>query len=113
MKTIEERAKEFANRAFEGTPYYNSAMSAGFAEFAAKFARQEIEALIQWHNIQTDKDGFATDNAHDEIFRQLPSLVRDKQDGQIKLIDYDNATEWRGYLELRPNRYQWRPIHNK
>lgn len=47
----------------------------------------------------------------DEIFRNLPCLVRDKRDGCIELIDYDNAAEWRGDLERKPNLHQWRPIN--
>lgn len=47
----------------------------------------------------------------DEIFRNLPRLVRDKRDGSIELIDYDNAAEWRGDLERKPSLYQWLPIN--
>lgn len=54
---------------------------------------------------------FATDDAIDEIFRNLPRLVRDKRDGSIELIDYDNAAEWRGDLERKPSLYQWLPIN--
>ena len=28
-----------------------------------------------------------------------------------KLIDYDNAAEWRGDLERKPSLYQWLPIN--
>lgn len=66
----------------------------------------------QWRDIQADpKWGFATDDAIDEIFRNLPRLVRDKRDGSIELIDYDNAAEWRGDLERKPSLYQWLPIN--
>lgn len=51
------------------------------------------------------------DDAIDEIFRNLPRLVRDKRDGSIELIDYDNAAEWRGDLERKPSLYQWLPIN--
>lgn len=68
--------------------------------------------LTQWRDIQADpKWGFATDDAIDEIFRNLPRLVRDKRDGSIELIDYDNAAEWRGDLERKPSLYQWLPIN--
>lgn len=43
--------------------------------------------------------------------RNLPRLVRDKRDGSIELIDYDNAAEWRGDLERKPSLYQWLPIN--
>ena len=52
-----------------------------------------------------------TGDAIDEIFRNLPRLVRDKRDGSIELIDYDNAAEWRGDLERKPSLYQWLPIN--
>ena len=66
----------------------------------------------QWRDIQADpKWGFATDDAIDEIFRNLPRLVRDKRDGCIELIDYDNAAEWRGDAERKPSLYQWLPIN--
>lgn len=72
---------------------------------------EQIARLTQWRDIRIDASGFATDNALDEIFRKLPRLVRDKRDGGIELIDYDNAAEWRGDLERKPNRYQWLPIN--
>ncbi|MBS5524256.1 MAG: hypothetical protein KHX48_01520 [Alistipes sp.] len=73
--------------------------------------KYRISSLTQWRDIQADpKWGFATDDAIDEVFRNLPRLVRDKRDGCIELINYDNAAEWRGDLERKPSRYQWRPI---
>lgn len=72
---------------------------------------EQIARLTQWRDIHTDVSGFATDNALDDIFRKLPRLVRDKRDGNIELIDYDNASEWRGDLERKPSHYQWRPIN--
>lgn len=72
---------------------------------------EQIARLTQWRDIHTDASGFATDNALDDIFRKLPRLVRDKRDGSIELIDYDNAAEWRGDLERKPSHYQWRPIN--
>ncbi len=73
-------------------------------------AQDERKELLCWHNIQSDKSGFATDEALDDIFREMPRLVKDKRDGRIELIDYDNAAEWRGDLERKPSLYQWRPI---
>lgn len=74
--------------------------------------KYRISSLTQWRDIQADpKWGFATDDAIDEIFRNLPRLVRDKRDGSIELIDYDNAAEWRGDLERKPSLYQWLPIN--
>lgn len=74
--------------------------------------KYRISSLTQWRDIQADpKWGFATDDAIDEVFRNLPRLVRDKRDGCIELIDYDNAAEWRGDLERKPSLYQWLPIN--
>jgi len=74
--------------------------------------KYRLSSLTQWRDIQADpKWGFATDDAIDEIFRNLPRLVRDKRDGSIELIDYDNAAEWRGDLERKPSLYQWLPIN--
>lgn len=78
---------------------------------ASKAQAEEYAEKHCWHKIQSDKSGFATDEALDEIFRELPRLVKDKRDGCIELIDYDNAAEWRGDLERKPSLYQWRPIH--
>ena len=76
---------------------------------AAELAEQEMEGFNTcWID---PKWGFATDDAIDEIFRNLPRLVRDKRDGSIELIDYDNAAEWRGDLERKPSLYQWLPIN--
>ena len=72
--------------------------------------KYRISSMTQWRNITTDASGLATDTALDEIFRNLPRLVKDKRDGSIELIDYDNVAEWMGDLERKPSHYQWRPI---
>lgn len=81
---------------------------------AVEIAETEVEdkvreELTRWNDIPI-KDGFATDEALDEIFSNLPRLVRDKRDGCIELINHDNSAEWRGDLERHPDRYQWRQI---
>lgn len=117
LKTIEERAKEYAAKSWSEIPvgdfnedhvtFENIVTEAYFAGAQSKHAE-----LTRWHDIQADpKWGFATDYAIDEIFRSLPRLIMDKRDRSIELIDYDNAAEWRGDLERTPYRYQWRPIH--
>jgi len=69
------------------------------------------EEMIRWHDIETDKDGFATSGSLDAIFDKIPCLVKDSRSGEIELIDYDNAPEWRGDIERKPSRYRWREIH--
>lgn len=103
MKTIEERAKE-----------WSELKEVEYEEFLAFIAgaQSEYEELTRWHDIPTDpKSGLATDDALNEIFRNMPCLVRDKQDWRIEFIDGDNAPEWHGDLERNPDRYQWREIH--
>lgn len=73
--------------------------------------RKEITRLTRWNDIETDKDGFATSESLDAIFDRLPRLVKDSRSGEIELIDYDNAPEWRGDIERKPSRYRWLGIH--
>ena len=73
-----------------------------------------ISNLTQWRDVQSDpKWGFATDESIDEIFRNLPCLVMDKDDGCIEIINNDNAAEWRGDLERKPYRYLWQQIYDR
>lgn len=112
MKTIVERAKEAIVDAFDPDEIMPVRLGhlvnlerRGFIEGA----NSEHKELTRWNDIPA-KDGFATDEALDEIFSNLPRLVRNKQDGCIELINHDNAAEWRGDLERHPDRYQWRQI---
>ena len=128
MKTILERAKEAVIDPFdpdEMLPVRMGYLSMLERRGFVAGAMSELNELLRWHKIQSDKSGFATDEALDEIFRELPRLVKDKRDGCIELIGnqfvikfysfydspYDNAAEWRGDLERKPSLYQWRPIH--
>ena len=114
MKTILERAKEAVIDPFdpdEMLPVRMGYLSMLERRGFVAGAMSELNELLRWHKIQSDKSGFATDEALDEIFRELPRLVKDKRDGCIELIDYDNAAEWRGDLARKPSLYQWRPIH--
>lgn len=74
-------------------------------------SEDERKGLTKWHDIETDKDGFATSESLDAIFDKIPCLVKDSRSGEIELIDYDNASEWRGDMERKPTRYRWREIH--
>ena len=106
MKTILERAKEAVIDPFdpdEMLPVRMGYLSMLERRGFVAGAMSELNELLRWHKIQSDKSGFATDEALDEIFRELPRLVKDKRDGCIELIDYDNAAEWRGDLERKPS----------
>lgn len=96
MKTILERAKEAVIDPFdpdEMLPVRMGYLSMLERRGFVAGAMSELNELLRWHKIQSDKSGFATDEALDEIFRELPRLVKDKRDGCIELIDYDNAAE--------------------
>lgn len=121
MKTIEERAKAFCeknicvdcgdrkdcDRKCLGTciPTYDA------FEWLIQFGKSEHAELTRWHDIETDKDGFATSESLNVIFDRLPRLVKDNRSGEIELIGYDNAPEWRGDIERIPSRYRWREIY--
>ena len=49
----------------------------------------------------------SSDDAIDEVFRNLPRLVRDKRDGCIELIDCHNVAKWVDILKRDPCSYQW------
>ena len=71
MKTILERAKEAVIDPFDpdemlpvGMGYLSMLERRGFVAGAMS----ELNELLRWHKIQSDKSGFATDEALDEIF---------------------------------------------
>ena len=86
MKTILERAKEAVIDPFdpdEMLPVRMGYLSMLERRGFVAGAMSELNELLRWHKIQSDKSGFAT----------------------------DEAAEWRGDLERKPSLYQWRPIH--
>lgn len=113
MKTI-EKAREYARNGMslcmdtsdEQDIYCEDLIQAYLA--GAEDKRKELTC---WHDIETDKDGFATSESLNAIFDRLPRLVKDNRSGEIELIGYDNAPEWRGDIERKPSRYRWREIH--
>lgn len=108
MKTTEEKAMEYSQSSYPAQKDMQFQCEMHF-EAGAEWMH---EKLTRWNDIQADpKWGFATDDALDEIFRKLPRLVKEKRSGEIELIDYDNASEWRGDIERKPTHYCWREIH--
>ena len=80
MKTILERAKEAVIDPFdpdEMLPVRMGYLSMLERRGFVAGAMSELNELLRWHKIQSDKSGFATDEALDEIFRELPRLVKD------------------------------------
>ena len=72
MKTILERAKEAVIDPFdpdEMLPVRMGYLSMLERRGFVAGAMSELNELLRWHKIQSDKSGFATDEALDEIFR--------------------------------------------
>lgn len=79
MKTILERAKEAVIDPFdpdEMLPVRMGYLSMLERRGFVAGAMSELNELLRWHKIQSDKSGFATDEALDEIFRELPVLSK-------------------------------------
>ena len=112
MKTIEEMAYGYAcNKLGPNAQYDNSAEIGSLQNMLIDFTQKVLVEYNRWHDIETDKDGFATSESLDAIFDKIPCLVKYNRSGEIELINYDNAAEWRGDIERKPTRYRWRKIH--
>ena len=102
MRTVEERAQDFVSIG-EYSPTLKECYIAGAAE--------EHLLLTHWNNIETDKDGFATNKAYAEITANVPILVKDVIWGELFVVDKNNMVDWSGDLHHRPAQYKWRKIH--
>lgn len=119
MEPIEKLADDYAQMVKSSMEADGVDMTGKVAGICLRMVRESFihgmermrEEMIRWHDIGTDKDGFATSESLDAIFDKIPCLVKDSRSGEIELIDYDNAPEWRGDIERKPSRYRWRGIH--
>lgn len=102
MRTVEERAQDFVS-SWEYSPTLKECYIAGAAE--------EHLLLTHWNNIEEDKDGFASNKGYAEITASVPILVKDIVFGEMFVIDKNNMVDWSGDLQLHPNQYKWRKIH--
>ena len=102
MRTIEERAQDFVSIG-EYSPTLTECYIAG--------ANEEHLLLTHWSNIETDKDGFATNKAHSEIAASVPILVKDVIWGEMFVVDKNNMVDWSGCFQTHPSQYKWRKIH--
>ena len=102
MRTIEERAQDFVSIG-EYSPSLKECYIAGAAE--------EHLLLTHWYNIETDKDGFATNKAYSEIVASVPILVKDVIWGELFVVDKNNMVDWSGSFQTHPRQYKWRKIH--
>ena len=102
MRTIEERAQDFVSIG-EYSPSLKECYIAGAAE--------ERLLLTHWNNIETDKDGFATNKAYAEMTASVPILVKDVIWGEMFVVDKNNMVDWSGSFQTHPSQYKWRKIY--
>lgn len=68
--------------------------------------------MANWISIETDKDGFATEEALDRLWNNRPVLVKDIRDNSYFVLqepwqfaDYSND------IHKAPRHFKWRKIH--
>lgn len=103
MRTLEQRAQDFTSSG-EYTPTLKECYIAGAAE--------EYLLLTHWNSIDEDKDGFATEDAWQELWDNRPALIKDMQDNSYFVLqepwqfaDYSND------ICKAPRHFKWRKIH--
>lgn len=103
MKTIEEAIQDLGLNIINEDDNYGAGVADGF-EKGAKWALDH-----QWHKIERDKDGFATEECLDRIFEDSIILFHDNIDGSIQIADGD-FDYWRGDIERHTYYDYWMPI---
>lgn len=103
MRTIEQRAKDFTERG-DYSPTLKESYIAGAAE--------EHLLLTHWNSIDEDKDGFATEEAWQELWDNRPVLLKYMRDNSYFVLqalwqfaDYSND------ICTAPRHFKWRKIH--
>lgn len=104
-QTIEERAEMYARHA-----------QAEFPEICAfdyaTGAKDEHFLLTEWHDIETDKDGFATDSAIDELWEEKPVIIKDIVGNSFCILEEMwQFTDLSGDLVTKPHNFKWRKLY--
>lgn len=104
-QTIEERAEMYARHA-----------QAEFPEICAfdyaTGARDEHFLLTEWHNIETDKDGFATEAAMRKLWEEKPVIVENIVENSFYVLEEPcQFADLSNDLETKPHNFKWRKLY--
>lgn len=102
--TIEERARDYAKMVETDYP-------AIVAHDYESGAREEHILLTEWHTIEEDMFGMASDRAYEELVDNLPILVKEVDTENVYAINRTEIIDWSGDLCHHPRKYVWRKIH--
>lgn len=104
-QTIEERAEMYARHA-----------QAEFPEICAfdyaTGAKDEHFLLTEWHDIETDKYGFASEAAMRKLWEERPIIVRDIVANSFYILDeLWMFADLSNDLETKPHNFKWRKLY--
>lgn len=104
-QTIEERAEMYARHA-----------QAEFPEICAfdyaTGARDEHFLLTEWHDIETDKDGFATEAAMSKLWEEKPVIVENIVENSFYVLEEPcQFADLSSDLETKPHNFKWRKLY--
>lgn len=104
-QTIEERAEMYARHA-----------QAEFPEICAfdyaTGAKDEHFLLTEWHDIETDEDGFATEDAMSKLWEERPVIIRDIVDNSFCVLEEMwQFADLSNDLETKPHNFKWRKLY--
>lgn len=67
----------------------------------------EMDFVTKWRKIERDKDGFATEECLDEMFTNIPIVIRDRDKEHYVIEEAADKEGWRGDLESHPFYTHW------
>lgn len=106
-QTIEERAESYAS---------DCGLSGRDALFAMNDyiagAKEEHILLTEWHDIETDKFGFATDAAMSKLWEERPVIIRDIIGNSFCILEEMwQFADLSNDLETKPHNFKWRKLY--
>ena len=105
MKTIEQRAKDYARMVETDHPDI-------VAHDYETGAKEEHLLLTEWRGIATDKNGFATNKAWEHLWHRRPVLIKNVRDNTYFVLQEAwQFADWSNEICKSPDNFRWRPIH--